>query len=336
MKERESVPAPPYRLDSEETRVALDPAMNCPACTRPVAMARPTCVYCGAVLPEETLEEASFAAQRVLRSKTLLDLENAARGAEPARPPRRYLVIDTTSVSAEALALGCSISEWETRQWRAASRYRLLRISDGSQDGPLESQLRESGVTPLAIPEDVVARARRPMTVETLDLSATPVLRAHLVEEPDEAVVPKDVREEDIVLMVSGSIKREKVREAVASRLRADGRLDDGYLVHLHLKGEARPWEIDPGRTGYQGAGPTSAYMRTLELVRRLAASISHDEGFKNVVPALSPGVDPLTDLSAMRDSRPRSKESKTVILDNVAQFREYSAWRAAVERTRQ
>ena len=101
------------------------------------------------------------------------------------------------------------------------------------------------------------------------------------------------------------------------------------------MKDEARPWEIDPGRTGYQGPGPTSAYMRTLELVRRLAVTISHDEAFKNIVPALSPGVDPLTDLSGMRESRPNGKEQKTVILDNVAQFREYSAWRAAVERAR-
>jgi len=309
--------------------------MNCPACARPVAMARPTCVYCGVALPKDTIEEASLAAQRVLNSKTLFDLENAAKGADAVRPARRYLVIDTTSASAEALALGCSISEWETRQWQVASRYRLLRISDGSQDGPLESQLRERGVAPLVIPEDVVARARRPMTVETLDLSASPVLRAHLVEEPDAAVVPRDLREHDIVLMVSAIIKREKVREPVASRLRADRRLDDGYLVHLHLKGEPRPWEIDPGRTGYQGPGPTSAYMRTLELVRRLAATISHDEGFKNIVPALSPGVDPLTDLAGLRGSRSKGKEPKTVILDNVAQFREYSAWRAAVEKAR-
>ena len=75
--------------------------------------------------------------------------------------------------------------------------------------------------------------------------------------------------------------------------------------------------------------------MRTLELVRRLGATISHDEAFRNIVPALSPGVDPLTDLSGMRESRPKGKEPKTVILDNVAQFREYSAWRAAVERAR-
>ena len=308
--------------------------MNCPACARPVAMARPTCVYCGAALPKETLEEASFAAQRVLKSKTLLDLENAARGADPVRPARRYLVVDTTSASAPTLADACSISVWEARQWQAAARYRLLRISDEPQDGLLESELRKKGVPPLVIPEDVVARARRPMTVETLDLAATP-LRGHLVEDPDAAVVPRDLLEHEIFLIVSAPIKREKVREAVTSRLRPDRRLDDGYLVHLHLKNESRPWEIDPRRTGYQGPGPASAHMCTLELVRRLAATISHDEGFKNMVPALSPGVDPLTDLSGMRDSRPKGTEPKTVILDNVAQFREYSAWRAAVERTR-
>lgn len=307
--------------------------MNCPACARPIAMARPTCVYCGKALPTGTVEEATLAAQRVLESKTLVGLETAARG-DLARPARRYLVIDTTSAPANALAYACSISVWEARQWQATARYRLLRISDEPQDGPLESELRERGVPALVIPEDVVARARRPLIVETLDLSATPLL-AHLVEDPEAAVVPRNLLEHEIFLIVSAPIKREKVHEAVASRLRPDRRLDDGYLVHLHLKGEPRPWEIDPRRTGFQGPGEASAHMRTLELVRRLAATASHDEGFKNMVPALSPGVEPLIEFAGLKKSRPAGKEPKTVILDNVAQFREYSAWRAAVERTR-
>lgn len=297
-------------------------------------MARPTCVYCGAALPKGTVEEAALAAQRVLESKTLIGLETAAKGADSARPARRYLVIDTTGASAEALARACSISAWEARLWQAASRYRLLRISDEPPDGPTESELRGNGVTPVVIPEDVVARARRPMTVETLDLSVTP-LRGHLVEDPEAAVVPRDLPEDEIVLIVSAPIKREKVRDAAISRVRQDRRLDDGYLVHLHFREESRPWEIDPRRTGYQGPGPASAHMRTLELVRRLAVNTSHDEGFKNLVPALAPGVDPRTELPGMKDARSAGKEPKTVILDNVAQFREYSAWRAAVERTR-
>lgn len=297
-------------------------------------MARPTCLYCGAALPLATVEEATLAAQRVLESKTLVGLGNAAMGTDLGRPPRRYLVIDTQSTDTQTLALACSISPWEARLWQAGSRYRLLRISDEPQNGPLESELRAKGLPPLVLPEEMVARARRPLTVETIDLSATP-LCGHLVDDPDAAVVPRDLKEQEIILIVSAAIKRERVREVVVSRLRTDRRLDDGYLVHLHLKGESRPWEIDPRRTGYRGPGEASAHMRTLELVRRLAVNAPHDEGFRNVAPALSPGVDPLADLPALKDSRRAGKEPKTGFLDNVAQFREYSAWRAAIERAR-
>jgi hypothetical protein len=75
--------------------------------------------------------------------------------------------------------------------------------------------------------------------------------------------------------------------------------------------------------------------MRTLELVRRLSIGAPFDEAFKNIVPALSPGADSSTELAGLQSggAKPRDKEPKTVVLDNVTQFREYSAWRGAIER---
>ena len=110
--------------------------------------------------------------------------------------------------------------------------------------------------------------------------------------------------------------------------------MEEAWLVHVHLRHEARPWEIDPRRTAYEGPGLASAHMRTLELVRRLATVVSFDDAFKNIVPALSPGADPSNELAGLQGGgvKPRDKEPKTVILDNVTQFREYSAWRGALE----
>lgn len=298
-------------------------------------MARANCVYCGAALPSEALEEASQAAQKILQSKSLTSLEAAATVLVSDSPPRRYVILDTTTTSVELIAEACSVSVWEARQWQAASRYRLLRISTEPPDGPLESGLREKGLTPLVIPDETIARARSPIPLESIDTIASPA-RCTLREDPEAAPSRRDLREEDLILIVSASIRRQRVKDQSTPRVRAETRLEDAWLIHLHLQGESRPWEIDPLRTSYEGPGPASAFMRTLELVRRLSAIVPHDDAFRNVVPALSPGVDPLRDLeSLVPPAKKKAREPKVVILDNVAQFREYSAWRGAVEAAR-
>jgi len=284
------------------------------------------------VLPKEIQEAAASAAQRVLQSKTLAGLESAAKGLDLERH-KFYLVIETTTKPPEILAEACSISIWEARQWQAASRYRLLKISSDDQDDRLVSQIRERGLDPIVIPGDVVARGRNPIPVESIDIWALP-LQFTLREDPEASPSRKELNETEIVLVVSAPIKRERQKEQ-RSRIRQDTRMEDAWLVHLHQRQEARPWEIDPRRTGYEGPGLASAHMRTLELVRRLSTQAGFDDTFRNVVPALSPGEGPSSELTGLQGgtAKARDQEPKTVVLDNVAQFREYSAWRGAIER---
>lgn len=306
--------------------------MLCPACSRPIAMARANCVYCGAALSGEAVEGAALAARRVLQSKDLLNLEAAANALVLEQPPRRYVIIDTTTASVERLALACSVSVWEARQWQAASRYRLLKISTEPPDGPWESGLKEKGLIPLVVPDDTIARSRNPILLESIDPNASPA-QCTVREDPEAAPSRRELREQDLTLIVSASIRRERMKDHASTRVRPDTRLEDAWLIHLHLKGELRPWEVDPLRTSYEGAGLASAFMRTLELVRRLSSIAPHDESFRNVVPALSPGADPLRDLEALAPAaKKKGKEPKVVVLDNVAQFREYSAWRGAIQ----
>ena len=98
--------------------------MQCPACARPIAMARATCVYCGAALSPADLEEATRAAQRILQTKSLANLEAVSGGPAQESQPRRYVVIDTRAAQVETIAIACGVSPWEARQWQAASRYR--------------------------------------------------------------------------------------------------------------------------------------------------------------------------------------------------------------------
>jgi len=295
-------------------------------------MARGTCVYCGAPLPEDVREAAASAAHRVLQSPTLAGLESAAMGHDHERQ-KRYLVIETTAQPAEVLAEACGMSVWDARQWQAASRYRLLRVMLEPQVGEPLAALRAKGLQPFVVHGDVVAQARSPIPVESIDNSALP-LHCTVREEPEGVVSRKELSEPEIALIISAPIKRERQKEQ-RSRPRQDTRLDEAWLVHVHLRHETRPWEIDPRRTAFEGPGLASAHMRTLELVRRLSVAAPFDEAFKNIVPALSPGADPSNELAGLQGSRtkPRDKEQKTIVLDNVTQFREYSAWRGALER---
>ena len=139
--------------------------MNCPACSRPIAMARATCMYCGAALSDEVREQAALAARRVLQTKSLVHLEAAARGLDGEANPRRYVVVDTSASSIESLMSACSVSAWEAGQWQAASRYRLFKVTTEPEGGPLESLLKEKAAQFFVLTEDTVSRSRNPIAL---------------------------------------------------------------------------------------------------------------------------------------------------------------------------
>jgi hypothetical protein len=291
-------------------------------------MAREKCVYCGAALSRETLREAAAAAKRVFQSTTLTGLEDAARGLGGGSQNRRYLVVDTATNDVETLASACSISQWEARQWQAAARFRLLRVTSEVSNGPFETRLRAMGVPLHVIAEDVVARARNPLPIESLDASRVPA-ECTLRPDPESPPIRRALEESLVAVIVSGPIRREKVKEIASFKKVPSIRLEDAFLVHFHIRGEPRPWEIDARRTSFEGDGLASAHMRTLQLVRRLAGTVPHDDAFRNLVPALSEGADPLTEFTSGNSRAGSStKGTKLIVLDNVAQFREYSAWR--------
>ncbi len=307
--------------------------MNCPACARPVALARPTCMYCGAALSEDARQEAASAAKRVLDSRSFVGLGTAATGPGSASANRRYIVVDVSIENpAETIARACGVSLWEARQWQAASRYRLFRITDEPPGGATEAAIRSNGLRCFVIPEDAVARSRSPILLKSILVSTDSVL-CTLRQDERAPPVRKSFGRDDVALIVSGAIRRERVRERGSRKGPVDIRLEETWLVHFHLNRDERPWEIDPRYTAFEGDGLASAHMRTLDLVRSLSPTAPLDEAFKNVVPALSPAVDPSDEMPALqRDPKASKKEPKVVVLDNAAQFKEYSAWRGRVE----
>lgn len=304
---------------------------TCPACARPVAVARETCLYCGAILSVEARLAATEAAEKILRSPRMPILANLR--TPPAEVARRYLVLDTEGSVDTALAEAFALSIWEARQWLAGPRYRLIRIAAGNDaDASVESaRLVDRGLRIITLDGAAVARARQPLRVETVD-DASDSLLCGVREDPDGRLDHRVLAHDRVRLIVSGPLRRERVTEAASIKKPARPRLEEGLLVHLHVRGEARPFEIDPRRAAFEGDGSLSSYMRTLGLVRQLSASAPHDESFRALVPALGPASDTEEELEGLRKAAgPRRKEPRKPTLDNSAQFRDFSAWRGVL-----
>ena len=292
-------------------------------------MARANCLYCGAPLDAAAVAEAAMTSERVLRTRSLRHLE-ASVVDEVGTAPRHYLIVETRSATTEQLVATCGISRWEAGQWQASSPYRLVRVT-ADQEDPLLERGRCGALVVHSIPEKSVVVRKNPIPIESIDASGESIA-CSIRPEPEGKPQRRLVDAEALGLVVSGPIKRERVKAAVASKRAADIRLDDNWMVHLHLRGEDRPWEIDAHRTAFEAAFNNSAHMNLLELVRRLARTTTADESFRSFVPALSPGDDPAADLRPLARGRKEGKEPRPAVLDNAAQFREYSAWRGALD----
>ena len=78
-------------------------------------------------------------------------------------------------------------------------------------------------------------------------------------------------------------------------------------------------------------AGPSLATL--LGWMRALTEGVPTDEGFRFLTPALGPAQPPLPGAAQAFDPARSGKGARPAAFDNVAQFRFYSGWRAAVER---
>jgi hypothetical protein len=185
------------------------------------------------------------------------------------------------------------------------------------------------------------------LTVETVAEveTRTPPLRALGGDRGPEILslrteeAPVTIRRGDLLIVVRGPIARQY--QPVYRRRRVDtASLEEGYRFHLHRRCDPRPLEIDSQNFEF---GTTVTGSTRLELhawIQEVGADVTWDDGFRRLPPAYGVAEpEPRGPLAAARvlgrtsPADPAGGES--VILDNVAQFRFYSAWRAALERQR-
>lgn len=293
----------------------LTPA--CPRCARPVATAQPRCIYCGA---------------------SLAGIAGAARGAalpaaaaaepEPRATPRALVILDLEGADARTLAavLGLARSEAEQRLRRGGAEvHRILSTEAAEAEA---ARLRERALRVFTVPEEEVRRAH-PIVFTRGGPEETALA---LAGEAGAVAIAAD----DVLLIVRGSITREYPPAPELRRVRT-ATLDPGYRVHVHRRSDPRPVELDPSAFDFGRDGaPAGAQIEIAGWLDRLFPSAPRDDSFRLVAPALGPaaaasggGVAAAEALARRAGREPR------LVLDNLAQFRFHSAWRAAVHRRR-
>ena len=285
-----------------------------------MAMARSTCVYCGAPLPVEAASPppSVVTAARIL---VILDLAAATEGAV-------------------ASALGLSV--FEAGQRRKRGGLQLHRIAEEGRAQEEAASFRAAGLEVLLVPED---EARTPPLHALGGSAEAGSLRLRSRE--GELLV----RSEDLRLVVRGPIAREHQPSLRIRSLRSAS-LDGGYRIHLHRRDDPRPVELDPGNFEFGFAVTGSSLLELLGWIGAVAPAVPVDDEFRRLPPELSLAAPSTFGVMAAAaglsrpdrgqpDYRPRpllggfGADEPPAVLDNLSQFRFYSGWRAAVERRR-
>lgn len=291
--------------------------MPCPRCGRAVALARRQCLYCGADVGSSTEAPAAVAPP-----------------VAPAAPAtdRVLLVIALDGADPATVAAALGLSLYEGRQWVLRGGHHLLRSLPPSEAAAERGRLEAAGIAVFTVEEAAARAAAEPQVVEGGRLEGNGLaLRT--------AAGSVTVGAPDLLLVVKGAIVRE-LPPMESRKWSRTATLEPGFRFHLHRRAADRPLEIDPDAFDFgarhEGAGARrgglSSLLEIAGWIAAAAAGVAVDDGFRRIAPALSPAP-PASGPAARLEDALRSGPRAAAILDNLAQFRFYSAWRAAVER---
>jgi hypothetical protein len=294
----------------------------CPACRRPVAVARAACLYCGAALVTADGPAPPSAGPAP-----------PAPSPAPAAPgaARELVIVDLAGAATGVLADALAVSPYEASLLVRRGGLHLHRACAPDAARTEATRLAGHGLRVVRVPEDE-ARLRPRRAVGGARQDDRLALRT------EEGLV--EVRRGDVLLVVRGAIVRE-YQSSDRRRKVSTARLEEGYRVHLHVAtregGDVpRPVECDAGSFEFGFSVTGSARLELDAWVDSVAAGAARDDGFRRLPPALAPAApEPRSALSAAGSLRGGRDGDAPVVLDNSEQFRFYSGWRAAVERRR-
>jgi hypothetical protein len=244
---------------------------------------------------------------------------------------RALVVLVLSDARTETLAEALSLSRFEAEQYARRGGWQVHRLlaTDAAQEEA--ARLGAAGIETYVIPEEEIQPSQKPRLAEGGLFAGSLVLRT------DQG--PARVRPQDVRLVVEGAIQRERQKVA-AVKGPAWSPLEPGFRFHLHTRDNPHPVELDPASFTFDE--PVLVAGSSLLELRRWSHGVSSrvtiDDAFRFVAPALGLAATPARpDLVQALGAAARSKGAPAAppILDNLAQFRFYSGWRAAVERRR-
>ncbi|HET9316458.1 MAG TPA: hypothetical protein VFQ51_12765 [Vicinamibacteria bacterium] len=274
-------------------------------------MARPTCLYCGAPLPEAEPAPAP------------------APEPPPADDGRALVLLDLRGADVPAVSEVLGLSTYEARQRVSGGGWQLHRVLPHARAEEEAGRLSAAGLAVLTVPAAEAAARARPLQVRGGDGAHGLRLRTDegsLLVQPDA-----------LFLIVRGPITREYQTATDLKRVRS-ATLEGGHRIHLHRHDDPRPLELDSLAFDFGDAAlpSLSSLLTLMTWLEEEAPRTPVDEGFRRFTPALAPAradaVGRLQAADALRAPRRGSHQDGPLVLDNVEQFRAYSGWRAAIE----
>jgi hypothetical protein len=242
---------------------------------------------------------------------------------------RSLVVLEVEGASPGTLVNALALPAYEAALLVRRGGFHLHRVLEAAAAEEEAKRLATFGARVFVVPE-AEARVRPLRALGGERAEGVVALRTE-----EEAVT---LRRGGLLLVVQGPITREY--QPAATRRRVDtARLDEGYRVHLHPRDvAARHVEIDAATFEF---GPALKGSGRIELdlwVEEILGGAPCDGGFRRLPPALGPAEpEPRGAVAAAGTlglaTRRDGKREGPVVLDNVAQFRFYSGWRAAVQR---
>ena len=283
-----------------------------------MAVARDQCLYCGEALPSHLVPDPPIPA--------------ASGSGEPEASARTLVILDLDTAEPARLASALGLAPYEAELLARRGGFHLHRILAPPLAEAEAQRLRGVGLSVEAVAE----AETRPSPLRALGGKRG---RGKLTLRTEED--PVTLRREDLLIVVRGPIARQY--QPVYRRRRVDTTsLEEGYRVHLHRRADRRPVEIDAANFEFGFAVTDSTRLELEEWIEEIAADVAEDDAFRRLPPAFGVAEPeprgPLGAASALgrgRRGEGPGAEGESAMLDNVGQFRFYSAWRAALERRR-
>lgn len=287
-------------------------------------MLRPKCFYCGKALPSELLSavEAS-AAQAIQKIEQQFPHEPAASPAQES-PERLLIILDLRQGEPKGLARALGVSAFEAGQQLRRGGFQLHRIAPAADAREERERIAAQGVRAVTLRE-------RSLAVEPLVVVGGTLLTRRLAGRTADGRL--EWSQEDLLLIVKGPIQRQYQAEDTSLRRLRSASPSEGYRFHLHRLSDPRPLELDPDGFDFDAerGRVASSMLRLTTWIDAFEPRPRVDDSFRFLPPAL--GASETGGTTARALGRPPRQKGFGVVLDNLRQFRFYSAWRAALER---